>query len=464
MVEAWVESELATLDLGDKRRNRRCMATVQAFWNTPDASIPEASRSPAELQGIYGLFSAATTDPEAIRQAHAAAVVKRVEEVEEIYVLHDTSELAFNTLRGTEGLGRLSGSYSRGLMMHSALVVDRSGVPQGLLHQEIWPRDEAKVGKRHTRRQRRIEEKESERWLQTVRACEQRLPASMHAWIIGDSESDIYEYMAVPRRPGLDLLIRATHNRRVRGATGAGYLWDAAEAAPRVGQMTVKLKRTRERQAREATLGVQLCESLEIVRPRHLNRQCAAESVTASVVLVREVGTVPEGAEPVEWLLVSTRPLAGFEGAVACVQAYAERWKVERYHYTLKSGCQVEKLQLERAERLERAVALYSIVAWRLLHVTYLARTAGDLPCTAALDEDEWKVLHRMAKPGKRVPRKPIALKDAVRQIARLGGFLGRKSDGEPGVKVLWRGLRRLADFVLAFRTLSPRPRFVTNG
>jgi hypothetical protein len=286
----------------------------------------------------------------------------------------------------------------------------------------------------------------------------------MRAWIIGDSESDIYEYMAVPRRPGLDLLIRATHNRRVRGAADARYLWDAAEAAPVVGQMTVKLKRTREREAREASLSVQLGESLEIVRPRHLKKQCAAESVMVSVVLVREVGTLPEGVEPVEWLLVSTRPLSGFEDAVACVQAYAERWKVERYHYTLKSGCQVEKLQLERAERLERAVALYSIVAWRLLHVTYLARTAPDLPCTAALDEDEWKVLHRMANPGKRMPRKPMALKDAVRQIARLGGFLGRKGDGEPGVKVLWRGLRRLADFVLAFRALGPRPRFVTNG
>src|SRR5207237_9666425 len=101
-------------DLGDKRRNRRCMATVQAFWNTPDASIPEASRSPAELQGIYGLLSADTTNPEAIRQAHASAVVRRVEGLEEIYVVHDTSELACNTLRGTEGLGRLSGSYSRG--------------------------------------------------------------------------------------------------------------------------------------------------------------------------------------------------------------------------------------------------------------------------------------------------------------------------------------------------------------
>jgi hypothetical protein len=460
MVEAWVESELATLDLGDKRRNRRCMATVQAFWNTPDASIPEASRSAAELQGIYGLLSAETTDPEAIRQAHADAVVERVRACGEIRVLHDTSELAFNTLRATRGLGPLSGSYSRGLMMHSAMVIDPAGVPQGLLHQEIWARDELEVGKRHTRRQRRIEEKESERWLKTVRVCEQRLPVALRAWIVGDSESDIYEYMAVPRRAGLDLLIRATHNRRVQGSEAARYLWDAAEAAPEAGRIEVKLKRTRERKARTAKLSLRLSETLEIVRPRHLKTQCAAESVTVSVVLVRELGTVPEGEEPVEWLLVSTRPVEGFEAAVASVQAYAERWKVERYHYTLKSGCQVEKLQLESAERIERAVTLYSIVAWRQLHVTYLARTAPDLPCTVALDADEWKVLHRMANPGRRLPRKPMSLKEAVRQIARLGGFLGRKADGEPGVKVIWRGLRRLADF--RPRVSHPRPTVTT--
>jgi hypothetical protein len=464
MVEAWVERELATLDLGDRRRNRRCMATVQAFWNTPDASIPEASRSPAELQGIYGLLSAETTDAEAIRQAHADAVVGRVQECGEVLVLHDTSELAFNTLRATEGLGPLSGPYSRGLLMHSAMAVDTAGVPQGLLHQEIWARDEREMGKRHTRRQRPIEEKESERWLKTVRVCEQRLPASMRAWIVGDSESDIYEYMAVPRRPGLDLLIRGTHNRRVEGSETARHLREAAEAAQEIGQIEVQLKRTREREARQAKLSLRLCESLEIVRPQRLKGQCATASVTVSVVLVREIGTVPEGEEPVEWLLVSTRPLRGFEAAVACVQAYAERWKVERYHYTLKSGCQVEKLQLEHADRIERAVALYSIVAWRQLHITYLARTDPDLPCTAALDADEWKVLHRMANPGKRLPPRPMSLKEAVRQIARLGGFLGRKADGEPGVKVIWRGLRRLADFVLAFRTLAPRSRLVTNG
>jgi hypothetical protein len=453
MVEAWVEAELAGLDLGDKRRNRRVMQTVQTFWNRPNASIPEASGSVSEMQAIYDLFSASTTRVEAFRQAHAEAVVGRISHCEEVIIPQDTTELGFNTLRATEGLGPLSGKYSLGLMMHTALVIDPAGVPQGVLHQETWARSE-EVGKSQSRRKRRIEEKESQKWLTTVRVCEQRLPESVNAWIIGDSESDIYELMAMPRRPGIELLIRATHNRRVLAGEGLTYVREAAAAAAPTGRIKIELKRTRMRQARTAELEVRLCPDVQILRPKHKQKNTVVEAVSVSVVLVREVGEVPPGEEPVEWLLVSTKRLGSHAEALSAVRAYVERWKVERYHYTLKSGCQVEKLQLEHADRLERAVALYSIVAWRLLLITYLARTSPDLPCTAALDEEESEVLHRMTNPGRPLPAQVASLREAVRQIARLGGFLGRKGDGDPGVKVLWRGLRRLADFVLAYRTL----------
>ena len=154
MIDAWVETELGGANLGDKRRTRRAMQTLQTFWKRPNASIPEASGSAAEIQGIYGLLSAPTTSVEAIREAHAGATAKRVADCEEVLILQDTTELSFNTLQATEGLGPLSGDHSRGLMMHSALVVDPAGVPQGLLHQEVWARDAEEVGKRASRRKR----------------------------------------------------------------------------------------------------------------------------------------------------------------------------------------------------------------------------------------------------------------------------------------------------------------------
>jgi hypothetical protein len=149
------------------------------------------------------------------------------------------------------------------------------------------------------------------------------------------------------------------------------------------------------------------------------------------------------------------------EEAVECARMYGHRWKVERYHYVLKSGCEIEDLQLETADRLERALALYSIVATRLLWLSYGSRSEPDAPCTVALEEEEWRVLTVMS--GKKDLRQPPKLRDAVHMIARLGGFVGRKLDGEPGVKTLWYGWRRLQDFVLASRLLT-RTRDVGNG
>jgi hypothetical protein len=134
------------------------------------------------------------------------------------------------------------------------------------------------------------------------------------------------------------------------------------------------------------------------------------------------------------------------------VRTYAYRWLVERYHYVLKSGCRIEALPLRDTDRLERALALYAIVAWRLLWLTYLARRQPEHPCTRALSTPEWQVLFRTRYPTAALPTQPPPLGQAVRWIARLGGFLDRAGDGEPGVKVLWRGLRHLEDLTVGWQ------------
>jgi len=130
------------------------------------------------------------------------------------------------------------------------------------------------------------------------------------------------------------------------------------------------------------------------------------------------------------------------------VQWYSYRWLIERYHYVLKSGCGIEKLQLETAHRIEMALATYSIVAWRLLWLTYLARCQPDTSCEQVLEPHEWQVLYATLHHQLYPHKAPPTLADVVNWIAQLGGFLGRKHDGSPGVKVLWRGLTRLHDLV----------------
>ncbi len=168
-------------------------------------------------------------------------------------------------------------------------------------------------------------------------------------------------------------------------------------------------------------------------------------------VLVEEVDP-PPGVQPLRWLLLTTLPVASLEEAARVVRWYTYRWRIERYHFVLKSGCRLEELQLETAARLRRALALYALVAARLLHLTYRARQEPEVACEPSVSREEWEVLWRRFNPGEPLPAEPPSLRQAVRWIARLGGFLDRKGDGEPGAKVLWRGLRKLRDMVTGFR------------
>src|SRR5215210_463348 len=390
----WIETEMETLDLGDPRRNQRVKRMIAQFSANPEASIPKASGNQADTKAAYRALGSDEISAEEIRLAHARATVERMRGLQRVLVLQDTTALSFNTCPEIEGLGPVGKAGTHGLLVHSALAVTPEGLPLGIVYQEVWAREEEER-KRHTRRKRLVEEKESFRWLETVDAVESLLPKDLEVWVAGDREADMFELFAMPRRAGLHLVVRATHDRKVQSAE-AQYLHEAIERAPVPGAMEVAVPRSRTREERTATLVVQAC-TLNLVPPRnHLGRRDLSP-VPVSVVRVRETeATTPEGEEPVEWMIITTVPVSTLAGAVEVVEAYAQRWKVERYHYVLKSGCRIEKLQLGSADRIERALSIYNVVAWRLLYMTYVARIAPEVPCTAVLEEDEWKgALHR---------------------------------------------------------------------
>lgn len=167
--------------------------------------------------------------------------------------------------------------------------------------------------------------------------------------------------------------------------------------------------------------------------PSNRSDRASLPAIPVHMVLAEEDAPqqLPSGVKPVCWLLLATFPVETFDDAVRCLRYYSYRWLIERYHFVLKSGCGLEKLQLEAADRIHRALSTYCIVAWRLLWLTYEARYAPDSPCDRVLE-----------------------IHEAVVLIARLGGFLARKSDGEPGVKTIWRGLRRLHDIASTWALL----------
>jgi hypothetical protein len=442
----WAADELQYAQLSDKRLNKRLMRLVHDLAARPTASVPEACGSWAATKAAYAFWDSAQVTPAQIRAAHYMRTVQRAQAHTRILVIQDTTELDVTAHPAPQDVGYLDHPKRRGLKVHSALGATSSGVPLGLLHQEVWRRDPAHLGKKHTRQRRRTAEKESQRWLTTLQATETTLPAAVGILTLADREADIYDLFALPRRPGHDLLIRAAYNRCVDHE--AHLLWDAAAQSAVLGIQTLDIPRADERPARRATVTIRTA-TLAIQPPTNRKARGQLAAIPLQIVLVTEEPP-PPGVEPLEWLLLTTLPVATLADALQIVAWYRLRWLIERYHYVLKSGCHIEELQLETAARLERALATYCIVAWRLLWLTYEARQQPDAPCTVALATHEWQALyctiHQTPVPPD--PTQPPSMRQAVRWIAQLGGFLGRTGDGEPGVKVIWRGLRRLDDIV----------------
>ena len=446
----WAAEELRFADLGDIRRNRRLMKIVEDLAAQPNASVPEASGDWAATKAAYEFWKSPRISADSIRTAAEKSTIERIRSHKIVLAIQDTTQLDLDHHPGTSGLGPTSHPEILGLMVHSTMAATPEGVPLGILDQIVWAREPDTVGKRHTRRQRDIQDKESQRWLTALATTQALVPQEVTVVTVADREADIYDLFVAPRPANAHLLIRVDHNRKVDHE--AQYLQEAMRQVAPCGQLTLELQATEHRSARTATLTVRFA-TLAVQPPRHHPQRAKLKPVLVQFVLVEEENP-PKGETPIHWLLLTTLPVTSFSDALGCVRSYTYRWLIERYHYVLKSGCRIEQLQLETASRLEKALATYSIVAWRLLWLTYQARVHPDTPCDTILEAHEWQSLYCTIHHTTTPPAQPPSLHQAVRWIAKLGGFLGRKSDKEPGVKTIWRGMRRLHDIAKTWQLI----------
>jgi hypothetical protein len=444
---SWAAEELKTANLGDKRRNRRLIKIVEDLSAMPHASVTQAARDEAAVQGTYEFWGNVRVEAGEILAAHRDSTLSRMETEEIVLALQDTTELDFSSHPSKLGLGALSKKDAQGLKVHSVLCVSSVGVPLGVLHQKVWAREKNRRTTGYQDRKRAIEQKESHRWLESLELTQQWIPQDKRVVTVADREADIYELFALPRREGSEFLIRACHPRGVKQTTTdleIENLQQAIRQTAACGELTLELQRTPKRKPRTATLTVRI-SSLELQPPQQHLQRLSLKPVQVQVVWAVEEQP-PSGEKAISWLLLTTLEVRDFEQASRCLRWYSYRWLIERYHYTLKSGCRLEQLQLETADRLERALATYAIVAWRLLWLTYEARRHPAESIEGILPGHYWQALYCHIHQTTVLPNKPPSLADCVRWIARLGGFLGRKQDGEPGVKTLWLGLQRLHD------------------
>lgn len=457
-VSAWALAEVQAAELGDTRRTQRLAGVVTALAARPGASIAEACGSWAATKATYRLWASPHVTPAAIRQAHRARTVARLAGHATVLAIQDTTELNFTPHPATTGLGPLDYPTQRGLKVHSTLAASTDGVPLGLLHQQVWVRDPGGRRTKQQRRRRATAQKESQRWLTALQVTQATVPATTRVVTVADREADLYDLFAQPRRAGSEFLIRATQDRciQVAGVAAPGHLWATIRQQPAGGRLTVAVPRGDDRPARRATLTLRWAR-VALLPPRARPARAGLRPVPVWGLLAEEVAP-PPACPPIRWLLLTTLPVRCRADAQRWLRWYTYRWLIERYHFTLKHGCRVEARQLRTAARLERALATYAIVAWRLLWLTYQARCTPDEPCDGVLARHEWQALCCTLGQTPSPPAQPPSLRLAVRGIARLGGFLGRAGDGEPGVEVVWRGLRRLDDLAATWTLLHDPP------
>lgn len=469
-----METEFRTLDLGDPRRERRLKKIAADLPAQPGASLPRASGDWAGSKAAYRLFDNEALDPAAVLGAHRAAALARARGQAVVLAVQDTTSLNFSTHRHTRGLGPISNNADKtiGLLLHSTLLLREDGQALGVLDAQVLARDPAqfKAGAKGARNRQPAEQKESRKWLQSATASAQAAAVLGGALVIniGDREADSDELFLHHRQwraqggGSHELLLRCQHDRQLTHDHDG--LFCHLQKQPVAAHWSVKVPRRPGPKARLATLAIR-CTQVRFAPPAHqVKYRGQSEAITLWALSAQEENPAP-GRAAICWRLLSTQAVEGAAGAITQVRRSSQRWQIELFHKILKSGCRVEERQLESAERIRRCLALEVIVAARILALSKAGREAGSAnPASDWLAEAEWKALwchtHRRATP----PDEPPCTREAVRWIARLGGFLGRKHDGEPGMVVLWRGLQRLHDIATAWQIFTQASKDVGNA
>jgi hypothetical protein len=438
--EAWGRQQFGGCELGDQRRTRRLVKVAAQAAADPSGSLPAQAASWGDVKAAYRLFDAEEVTFQAVAEPHWRHT--RQSARGRLLVLGDTTELDFGIRRKVAGLGPTGNGGGWGFLLHSALVVSpRIETVWGLAAQKVHYRQPAPAGENTTQRLKR--RRESEIWGEVIDEVGPAPPETEWVHVL-DRAADNFEVFCHLRAQRAGWVIRAEQLRRkVRAPDGRTLPLQqfVSEQAP-AGSVLLSLRARPGQPARTARLAVSYGR-LELPPPAQQSpyvRSLASGPIASSVVWLREVDAPSAVRQPIEWILYSSLPVGDLAEALEVIRAYECRWLIEEYHKALKSGCQVTARQLKTRERLEALTGLLSVVAVRLLQLKSLARTTPERPA-AEVVPPRWITMLQAVR-RRRTPS--LTVRDFYRDLAQLGGFLGRKSDGEPGWITLWRGWEKL--------------------
>lgn len=439
----WAQLEFGDAPLHDARYSKRLVNIGDRLAAQPGGTLPQAFPEWAELKGAYRFFGDARNGFGQIQNPHRQRVRQGCCSPGEYLLIEDTSRLDF-TGRNCEDMGQTSPG-GRGFFLHSTLAVRveswnlnqrPEGIAIGLLDQQCWNRQQLHRHRDLTRRQTQERQRESERWASVLQELSPPRDSDCHWTYIADREADFYEPMQRCRAARVDFVIRAFHDRRLAGS--AEHYLEKLAQAPVAGQIAVELRARPGCAARTAVVEVR-CLQVALQGPYRGGQRM--DSLTVNAIEVREISP-PAGVEGLHWLLLTSLPYGRWSDIQRVIGRYCARWWVEEYHKALKSGAGVEASQMERQHRIESLVAVLAIIAVRLLNLKFLARAQPDQPVDVQLfGAAAIKLVEkRFGAPAQR----HWTYRELLRAIARIGGFIGRRGDGEPGWQNIWRGWQRL--------------------
>ena len=461
---SWAQAEFGRVRFYDPRLKERLYKIAEDFHGCPQGLIPEACGSKARAMGAYRFFENPKVSMNVLLASHTEAAIDRIRQHKIVLAPQDTTTLNYSTHPMTEGLGPTGTKrdQSIGLLLHDTMAFTEQGTPLGVLDAQCWARDPNDKGKRIRRKHLPIEQKESQKWLRSFRkvAAVQKACPNTKLISIGDRESDVYElFLEATRDPdGPGLLVRM--NRAARRKVGGIALWDFMSGRPLDGILPLHIPRSGSRKARDTFLDVRFAE-VQLQAPTRL-KSCGP--IRAWAVYAREQSKHAMDGDHLEWMLLTTAEVTGFEQATQRVAWYVRRWGIEVFHRTLKSGCRIKDRQLGTAHGLQACLGVDMVVAWRVFHLMMLSREMPNLPCTVFFQDEEWLALCCYTTKSPIPPDHPPSICEAARMVGAMGGHLGRNLDGPPGTQTLWRGLQRLDPAAEVYRVLTAAPALHASG
>ena len=443
----WSRQMFGECELGDARRTERLVSVAARMSKQMGKSLAKSCQGDnAALLGGYRLLRNDGVDPEAIREGGFARVARHAQDYALLLAVEDTTCVSYTHAVAAElGVtGSKKDAKRKGFLVHSVLLLDAvSETTVGLIEQDDWCREPKDYGKKHARKQRAYEDKESHKWEQASQRTAQRLGATMARTIsVCDRESDVYEYLDYKRRNAQRFVIRAKVDRPVLHSEENLFATLARDAVE-LSCYTVNVVQRGGRKARQAKVHLSSVR-LEIQAPKGGGHRAP---LTVNAILVQERDAPPD-VEALRWVLLTSESVGSADEARQVVRYYELRWRIEDYHMAWKSGVGVERQRFQSAANLQRMLVITAFLAVRVLQLREVLDTSGDdaqASCETILSEDEWKVLWvstRHSAPPSTAP----SMRWACLAVAKLGGFTDTKRTGRPGWDTIWHGWFRLQE------------------